>query len=282
VNSKPSDQTAEGRTRKGSATSLPTLGERLRLAREARGVSLRQISDQTRIQMRYLEAIEANDYKRLPGGIFNRSFIKAYAKAVGFDETEALNAYARISHETKETEEESLAPRLSRVYTDGEKERSPGLTLLLTIAILGILLLGIYAAHYWYQKRNESGTAQTPVTTNIPSTTQPTPQPTTGGAAPTTNNLQIQVTARNEPVWIRTRIDDGTTSERTLAPNEEARFTPERRLSIQYARSKAAALQVTINGRPARVPTETSGQQQRTRTNIEMVIDENYEQLLQQ
>ena len=57
-------------------------GEELRLAREARGISLREISEQTRISMRYLEAIESNDYKRLPGGIFNRSFIKAYAKYV--------------------------------------------------------------------------------------------------------------------------------------------------------------------------------------------------------
>ena len=62
-----------------------SFGEELRLAREARGVTLRQISDQTRISIRYLEAIEANDYKRLPGGIFNRSFIKAYAKYVGYD-----------------------------------------------------------------------------------------------------------------------------------------------------------------------------------------------------
>ena len=46
-----------------------TIGERLRLAREGRGIPLREISDQTRISMHYLEAIETNDYKRLPGGI---------------------------------------------------------------------------------------------------------------------------------------------------------------------------------------------------------------------
>ena len=63
-----------------------TIGEKLRLAREARGIALRDISEQTRISIRYLEAIETDDYRRLPGGIFNRSFIRAYAKFIGYDE----------------------------------------------------------------------------------------------------------------------------------------------------------------------------------------------------
>lgn len=255
--------------------SLPSLGEQLRLAREARGVSLRQISDQTRIQMRYLEGIEADDYKRLPGGIFNRSFVKAYAKAIGFDEAEALKAYARIGHDGKETDDAPISPRFERVYTDGEKERSPALTAMLAVIILAILTLGIYAALYWYQSRTDGDSSRTPnATVNAPAVTQTTNSP---APAVTTNNLQIQVTARGEPVWIGTRVDDGNMTQTTLAPNEEARFTPERRLTIQYARSKATALQVTINGRPARVPdTSTSPRS----PNVEMVIDENYEQLL--
>src|SRR6478672_7735501 len=67
-----------------------SIGEQLRLAREERGIPLREICEQTRISVHYLEAIEANDYKRLPGGVFNRSFIKAYAKCVGYDEREAV------------------------------------------------------------------------------------------------------------------------------------------------------------------------------------------------
>ena len=71
-----------------------SFGEQLRLAREARGISLREISEQTRISTRYLEAIEADDYKRLPGGIFNKSFIKAYAKYIGYAEKGSLEAKA--------------------------------------------------------------------------------------------------------------------------------------------------------------------------------------------
>ena len=69
---------------------VASIGEQLRLAREGRGIQLRDICEQTRISVHYLEAIEANDYKRLPGGVFNRSFIKAYARHVGYDEREAI------------------------------------------------------------------------------------------------------------------------------------------------------------------------------------------------
>ena len=77
-----------------------TIGEQLRLAREGRGIPLREISDQTRISMHHLEAIESNDYRRLPGGIFNRSFVKAYARYVGYDEKEAVEGYTRYMRDS--------------------------------------------------------------------------------------------------------------------------------------------------------------------------------------
>ena len=117
-----------------------TIGEQLRLAREGRGIPLREISDQTRISMHYLEAIESNDYKRLPGGIFNRSFVKAYAKYVGYDEKEAVEGYTRYMRDSGDTGEEvATTPYHSKVYTDSPATRSPILTVVLAIVILAIL-----------------------------------------------------------------------------------------------------------------------------------------------
>ena len=132
-----------------------SIGEKLRLARETRGIALRDISEQTRISMRYLEAIEADDYRRLPGGIFNRSFIRAYAKFVGYDEQQAIDDYGRTMHERGEPDEEtSIKPYKSLVYTDGgSHSRSPLMTLLLAIVILAVLSLCVWAGLHFYQRR---------------------------------------------------------------------------------------------------------------------------------
>jgi len=130
-----------------------TIGEKLRTAREECGVSLRDISEQTRISMRYLEAIENNDYKRLPGGIFNKSFIKAYARHIAFDEKEAMESYAATLREKGESIDDVHTAPKSLVYTDANASRSPLITLLLAILILGVLSLAAYAALQWYQRR---------------------------------------------------------------------------------------------------------------------------------
>jgi cytoskeletal protein RodZ len=131
-----------------------SIGEQLRLAREERGIGLRDICDQTRISVHYLEAIEANDYKRLPGGVFNRSFIKAYAKCVGYDEREAIEGYTRYLREHGETSDEiNTTPLHSKVYTDTPATRSPWLTVFLAILILAALTAGALAALHWFQRR---------------------------------------------------------------------------------------------------------------------------------
>jgi cytoskeletal protein RodZ len=130
-----------------------TIGEKLRLAREEKGISLRDISEQTRISMRYLEAIETDDYKRLPGGIFNKSFIKSYARYIGYNEAEAMESYLATLREKGESPDEVLTAPKALVYTDANSSRSPLVTLLLAILILGVLSLGAYAALHWYQRR---------------------------------------------------------------------------------------------------------------------------------
>jgi len=131
-----------------------SIGEQLRLAREERGIGLREICDQTRISVHYLEAIETNDYKRLPGGVFNRSFIKAYARYVGYDEREAIEGYTRYLREHGEsTDDVNTTPMHSKVYTDTPATRSPVLTVVLAILILALLTAAALAALHWFQKR---------------------------------------------------------------------------------------------------------------------------------
>src|SRR4051794_1827995 len=153
-----------------------TIGEQLRLAREERGIALREISNHTRISMRYLEAIESDDYKRLPGGIFNRSFVKAYAKYVGFDERQALEGYTRLMRELGHTADDvETSPHYSKVYDDTPATRSPILTVFLAILILAILTLGALAAVHWYQRRTSSALEERRETVALVSRRAPSP-----------------------------------------------------------------------------------------------------------
>jgi cytoskeletal protein RodZ len=61
--------------------------------RRNRGISLQQIADSTKISIRSLEAIEQGEFRKLPGGIYNTSYIKQYARAIDFDEGEILRVY---------------------------------------------------------------------------------------------------------------------------------------------------------------------------------------------
>jgi cytoskeletal protein RodZ len=105
--------------------------------------------------MRYLTAIESDDYKRLPGGIFNRSFIRAYAKQIGYDEDVAVSEYARMVRDQSDSPDDvATSPLRSRVYTEGaHPNRSPMWTLLLAILVLAALSLTIWGGLRFYQRR---------------------------------------------------------------------------------------------------------------------------------
>src|SRR3954452_21968914 len=69
-------------------TDVPTVGERLRAAREEKGLSLDDIAAQTRIPRRHLESIEKAEWETLPAPTYTTGFAKSYASAVGLDRTE--------------------------------------------------------------------------------------------------------------------------------------------------------------------------------------------------
>src|SRR3974390_2601286 len=62
--------------------------------RRNRGISLEQIAESTKISVRSLEAIERGDFSKLPGGIYNTSYIRQYARAIDYDEATLLAYYA--------------------------------------------------------------------------------------------------------------------------------------------------------------------------------------------
>jgi cytoskeleton protein RodZ len=77
-------------------------GDRLRRERELRGVSLEEVSVGTRIPPRYLDAIEAERWELLPGGVFNRGYVRAIARFLGLSEDDMLAEYEMASRSARE------------------------------------------------------------------------------------------------------------------------------------------------------------------------------------
>lgn len=69
----------------------------LAAVRQRKGISLREIADRTKISLRFLQAIEEGDFKTLPGGIYDRSYIRQYASAVGLEDTALLEYYRSVT-----------------------------------------------------------------------------------------------------------------------------------------------------------------------------------------
>ena len=68
-------------------------GERMKRLREQRGISLRDIADRTKLSVRTLEALERNDISLLPGGIYSRGLVRAYAEHIGADPEAAVQEF---------------------------------------------------------------------------------------------------------------------------------------------------------------------------------------------
>ena len=250
MTSKTSEQAPEG--------ADGSLGEQLRRAREARGVTLREVSEQTRITMRHLEAIEADNYKDLPGGIFNKSFVKSYARHVGFDERRALDLYERTARERGlYTDEVPTTPQRSRVYM-GEATRSPLMTYGLSAIIVGVLILIVYAGLHYYRRAEGADPAATPASAPAGANAQ-TPAATPTPAPPAADRLNVTVRT-NAAVWMRVLIDDESAKGKpgqTWPAGQSQSFTAQDRITLNYARSLAGALEVTANGSTLRAPTDT-------------------------
>src|SRR5450631_4870331 len=69
-------------------------GERLKRERELREVTLKEITSATRIGPRFLEALENEEWEKLPGGVFNRGFVRSVARYLGLDEESFVAEYA--------------------------------------------------------------------------------------------------------------------------------------------------------------------------------------------
>lgn len=122
-------------------------GEKLRREREMRGVSLEEIAESTKIGTRSLRALEEDDFDKLPGGIFNKGFVRAYSRFLGLDEEQTV---ADFDVALKEYNAANGRVEEFPVESEPEPENFRGLWLA-TVAI--VLMVAIAAGGYFLIRR---------------------------------------------------------------------------------------------------------------------------------
>jgi len=152
---------------------MTSIGDTLRRERIRRGLKLEQVASQTKIGLHLLEAMEADQFDRLPGGVFTRSFLRQYAQALGLDEEEVIASL-------KEQFEEPPAPLPDPL----QKERFPGfpkmprfedvrdrlradssMGALMWVVVVALLCSGVYKL---WQRTRVTGSPHTAVATAKP------------------------------------------------------------------------------------------------------------------
>ena len=263
---------------------MGAFGDKLRREREMRGITLSEISESTKISKRWLQALEDEHFDQLPGGVFNRGFVRAYARFLGINDEQAVADYVAASneqpapedkfplevHEKKRSDAPPLNPRRSFV---------PVLLALLAL----VLVVGGWTV--WVKRKPQTnGVAQQPSSSKpAPPASEPKPNPPTtqndqGSAAadkaasdPATpdKNSTIATTSEPQPAvvvdqnqngsfnvvikakkdsWISIVADGRTLWEGTLNASNERSIKAGKELVLKTG--NAAGIEVSYNGKP--------------------------------
>lgn len=229
-----------------------TLGEKFRQAREELGISISEVAEQTRISSHYLTSIENDDYKTLPGGIFNKGFVKSYAKCVGLDETEVLQDYSRLVADAEDEDIEHAQSYRPEVLTDDRTASSMLPTIVFAGIILALMTGGILFV-VSYLRGSDDGLLAQATPTPGPSNTSDVPV-TSNLAQPTSDRITVQLRAVAEAVWTSYSVD-GAAKMQTLSPNESVTLQANNSFKLSYSKAKLPNLQIVLNGKQITPPT---------------------------
>ena len=131
---------------------MGSFGQELRQAREARKITLQEIAATTKISCRSLQALEDEHFDLLPGGIFNKGFVRAYARYVGLDEEKTLAAYmATAKVEGSDTDLQTIS---NQVAAAGAQDS--GLNAATLMGILALIVALAVGALWLREHRKEA------------------------------------------------------------------------------------------------------------------------------
>jgi len=260
-------------------------GAYLRQAREKRGISLQQVSVTTKISARVLDALERNDPSKLPGAIFSRAFVRSYAREVGLEPEQAVANFVAAFPEESGAEDMPSASTAEDAETFESRRRvATTLVRLLVISLVVVVLGLIYVATWGSKAKPAPGVSQPgavhpvrPPAATQQATPAPAIQPEAAAGVPeeatappsrstppqpdvTASGLVDSAVGQAAPLvvgivasdlcWLSVTVDGNRLLARNLQAGERLEYQV--RTGVTMIVGNAAALAVTLNGKPAR------------------------------
>lgn len=256
---------------KGNGPAMGAFGDRLRREREMRGITLDEITESTKISRRHLEALEGEHFDQLPGGVFNKGFVRAYARFLGIDGDQAVADYAAASNEQPDPEDKF--PLEIHEEPKRHLNRRPSrLPLVFAIAALAGVLVGYM---FWAKSRPHvaespavstqpappaaamTATIAPPVKDSAPVAEPAEQESNTAAALPKPEQAAperpakpekvffVQVTAK-EDAWVSVVADGKSVMERVLPADKKKKIKAGKTIVLRTG--NAGGIEVTFNG----------------------------------
>ena len=234
---------SEGDAQLGTPTDV---GLRLRAAREAQQISLREIAATTKISVSALEALETNDVAELPGGIFTRSFVRAYAAEVGLDPEQTMRDFvAQVpAEEVDEGKQYEKKPQDHDLFQSQQRMAGTVLTLLAVGLPVAAALLFI-------------GTRAVPTGTDAPEVPlaeatpapplqvdPPLPAEPSGPANPISQESLTIVLHPSEDCWVSLTVDGESVFSRVMRAGERESYEADEEIVLNVGDAGAFAFAI--------------------------------------
>ena len=270
------------------------IGKTLREAREAKGLTLAQVSDTTRISKAYLQAVEEDAYQKIPGEVFVKGVLRGYGNFLGLDGAKLVEQYKILAQGMRPEEAASFKIReatnvkITPTFKPNEDTPQSSKNSLLTGLVVLVVLLLAVCAYYFMIVAKPAGSVTAPATSVAPAAaaqTAPAPQapapktadpakpaaatapvnpgqpavpgtaqPNPAAANPAPGTVAVNVECKGI-CWLQVFDGDKKIFEGTLGKGQTNTFTSKDKLRIVYGNIKDVA--ITVNGQ-AEVPLKTN------------------------
>jgi len=233
---------------------MDSLGQFLKKQRELKGYSLHDAQEETKIQIKYLKALEEENFNILPGEVFTKGFIRSYADFLGINPQEAMDRYYNLKGEKQEeiieNEESTRVTQNKEVKATKEEEPSvrPKISPVLLFLAIGIIVLGIWV--YNAYKPNPDNQGDLPIQeqneqpNNQPEISKPKPEPKQQVTLPAPVYVRTIVT---DTCWTQVKVDGKLVFEGQLTPGTIREWKGQQQITFRFG--NAGGIKIEYNGK---------------------------------